>query len=184
VSNHIIASNKDACLGAVKRLNSQREIADCEYLGSYWRGEADDLARNLAAMFCQFQSRSGNSHRPRAFVWGGEATVTVRGKGKGGRNGEEALAALETIAACRSRYATVAFFATDGIDGKTDSAGAIIDPLTLDKARNLKVDPKSFLQNNDSYTFFRKVGSSLIITGPSGTNVNDIGIAILRARTD
>ena len=108
-------------------------------------------------------------------VAGGETTVTVRGKGLGGRNQELALSAalnLEESAEC-----VIACFSTDGVDGPTDAAGAIIDGSTLKRARLLGLDPEKYIMNNDSYSFFLKLGD-LIYTGPTGTNVNDLSVII------
>ncbi len=176
VSNHIIASNKDACRAITEKLSRGRT---CNYLGSSWRGEASDLARNLVGLFCQDSISSENNESVQSFVWGGEATVTVRGTGVGGRNQEEALSALASLGDCSSRSLTVAFFATDGIDGNTNCAGAIVDADSYRRAKKMHLSLKTFLSNNDSNSYFRKLRSSLIISGPTGTNVNDIGIAIV-----
>jgi glycerate 2-kinase len=180
VSNHIIASNRDACMAAIRNLKTSKAVRSVNYLGSYWHGEAVVLAQNLAGFLCH----GGDQNRGlvQAFVWGGEATVTVHGNGKGGRNQEQALAALEIIGTCE-RKITAAFFATDGVDGKTDAAGAVIDCEIFSLAKKKKLDCNAFLRNNDSNTLFKKLGDSLIITGPSGTNVNDVGIALVRLRT-
>ncbi|MBN1312065.1 MAG: glycerate kinase [Anaerolineae bacterium] len=114
--------------------------------------------------------------RPLCYLMGGETSVTVHGEGRGGRNQELALAAaihldgLEKVA--------LAAFATDGVDGPTDAAGAIVTGETCARARTLGMDAQEYLNNNDSYTFFDRLGSS-IRTGPTGTNVNDVTIALI-----
>jgi hydroxypyruvate reductase len=113
--------------------------------------------------------------RPCCWLLGGETTVTVHGKGKGGRNQEIALAAA--IAIDGLERVAIAAFSTDGIDGPTDAAGAIVSGETCAHARALGVDPQAALNDNDSYTFFQQVGG-LIQTGPTGTNVNDIAVMI------
>jgi glycerate-2-kinase len=112
-------------------------------------------------------------------VVGGETTVSVRGGGVGGRNMEVALAASEGIEGMAS---VVAALATDGIDGPTVSAGAIVDGSTLVRAKARGLEPSKYLSENDSYTFFQSLGDAFI-TGPTGTNVNDL-IIILVADTE
>src|SRR5262249_45299182 len=106
---------------------------------------------------------------------GGETTVTVRGKGFGGRNQEFVLAAA--IALQNSGPWTILSAGTDGIDGPTDAAGAIADERTLARARDLGLDPRSYLKRNDSYHFFKPL-DSLITTGPTGTNVMDVRLLL------
>jgi glycerate-2-kinase len=109
----------------------------------------------------------------------GETTVRVTGQGRGGRNQEFALAAamaIERAAWC------VASVGTDGVDGPTDAAGAWVDGLTLDRARRLGLDPMAYLHDNDSWSFFRRVGGH-IATGPTDTNVGDVQIVLIPAGT-
>ncbi len=107
---------------------------------------------------------------------GGETTVTVSGGGRGGRNQELTLAAA--IALDGAEGIAVVSFATDGIDGPTDAAGAIATGQTCARARALGLDPQAYLDDNDSYTFFEQVGG-LIRIGPTGTNVNDVMFALV-----
>jgi glycerate 2-kinase len=179
VSNIIIANNSDACFAAMQKL--KRASRSIQYLGSSWIGEADSLAKNLSGQFCE--GNFGGGSRRMIFVWGGESTVTVRGSGKGGRNQQQALSSIEQIARCPSRYMTLAFLGTDGVDGNSESAGALVDSDSLKRATRKKLSIEGFLRNNDSNTFFEKLGASLINTGPTGTNVNDIGIAIVDGRS-
>jgi hydroxypyruvate reductase len=104
-------------------------------------------------------------------VLGGETTVTVRGRGRGGRNQELALAAALRIAGLSD--VTVVSLATDGNDGPTDAAGALVEGTTLERARQLGLDPYQALADNDSYAFFEQLGD-LLLTGPTNTNVNDL----------
>ena len=108
-------------------------------------------------------------------VAGGETTVTVRGQGAGGRNQELALSALLNLKG--SEDCVIASFSTDGVDGPTDAAGAIVDCSSLKRARQLGLDPEKYLKNNDSYNFFLKLGD-LIFTNATGTNVNDISVIV------
>lgn len=109
-------------------------------------------------------------------LWGGETTVTVKGAGKGGRNQELALAA-----ACefnnKSIDAVLLSGGTDGIDGPTDAAGGWVTPGTVTKARSMGVDPHAALEENDAYHCLKAV-DQLLVTGPTHTNVMDIGIGI------
>jgi len=102
--------------------------------------------------------------------------VTVTGKGVGGRNQELALAAISKINGING--AVLASMSTDGIDGPTDAAGAIVDGKTLAKAVKRGLAPEEFLAENDSYNFFSKL-EDLIFTGQTGTNVNDITVIVV-----
>ncbi len=118
----------------------------------------------------------------RCLLSGGETTVIVHGNGKGGRNQELALAfAIETAG---TPGVTLLSAGTDGTDGPTDAAGAVVDGLTAQRARELGVHPEPYLGNNDSYTFFSKLDAldnekHLLVTGPTGTNVMDIQILLI-----
>jgi hydroxypyruvate reductase len=110
-------------------------------------------------------------------VSSGETTVTVTGPGKGGRNQEFALASVESLAELGGP-AALASFGTDGVDGPTDAAGAIIDSVSLERARSAALAPERFLSANDSYAFFDALGD-LIRMGPTGTNVGDLQVLLL-----
>jgi glycerate 2-kinase len=140
-------------------------------------GEAREVARVHAAIAREIQASRRPVPRPGCVVSGGETTVTVRGKGFGGRNQEFALAAAIDIAGLRD--AVIFSGGTDGTDGPTDAAGAIADGTTLARAQNLGLDAATFLRNNDSYHFFEATGD-LIKTGPTGTNVADIQLILLK----
>jgi glycerate 2-kinase len=117
---------------------------------------------------------------PICIVAGGETTVAVQGSGRGGRNQEIVLAAC--VALDGAPGITVGSIGTDGVDGPTDAAGAIADESTLERAAARGVDPHHALEQNDSYTFFDATGD-LIRTGPTGTNVNDVQVALIVAPT-
>ncbi|MFQ5398372.1 MAG: glycerate kinase [Anaerolineae bacterium] len=115
----------------------------------------------------------------RCYILGGETTVTVHGEGAGGRNQELALAAALSLAGCPRTV--VASVATDGEDGTTDAAGAVVTGETVAAAQTCGLDPAEFLSHNDSYTFFdrlaqegRTMSGGHVKTGPTGTNVNDL----------
>ena len=109
-------------------------------------------------------------------IAGGETTVTIRGPGKGGRNQEFALAAAIEIDGLPETV--VLSGATDGTDGPTDAAGAIVDSTTLMRAAEKELDPNEFLRQNDSYHFFQELGD-LLMTGPTGTNVMDLYLVLV-----
>ncbi len=116
------------------------------------------------------------TRKPSCLIAGGETTVTVKGNGKGGRNTELALAfSLEVEG---KDGITLLAAGTDGTDGPTDAAGAIVDGTTAGKAREAGLEPPEYLGRNDSYTFFDRAGG-LLKTGPTGTNVMDIDIVLL-----
>jgi len=122
--------------------------------------------------------RTAAAPRPLCVVSAGETTVTVTGKGKGGRNQEFTLAATQTLTELQLN-AVVASVGTDGIDGPTDAAGAIGDPTTMARARTAGIeDPGTYLRDNNTYAFFDRLGD-LIRTGPTRTNVGDIQIVLV-----
>jgi len=137
-------------------------------------------ARQVSVMFASIAkeiSISGNPVRkPAGLVAGGETTVTVTGKGLGGRNQELALAAVSRLQELDGTV--LASLSTDGIDGPTDVAGAIVDGVTLARAVKKGLAPEKYLADNDSYHFFSKLGD-VIFTGPTGTNVNDLLVIVV-----
>ena len=134
-------------------------------------GEAGVAGRWLAERARTIQASHPTG--PVCLISGGETTVTVSGQGKGGRNMELALAfALEIEG---QNGITLLSAGTDGTDGPTEAAGAIVDGQTIKSARKKGLHPEKFLRDNDSYTFFEQSGD-LLITGPTGTNVMDIQI--------
>jgi len=110
-----------------------------------------------------------------ALLFAGETTVTVKRKGKGGRNQELCLGAIEDIA--KLKNSCLVSIGSDGMDGPTDAAGSIIDNNSFAKAKKLKLDYKKYLRNNDSYPFFKKM-DELVFTGLTGSNVADIGVLV------
>ncbi len=154
---------------------------DTEVITAELQGEAREAARLLARKALQTRDDLGPGER-RCLLSGGETTVTVMGNGKGGRNQELALAFAIEIAGMDG--VTLLSAGTDGTDGPTDAAGAIVDGSTARKARELGVHPEVYLENNDSYTFFERFDSHSnekrhLMTGPTGTNVMDIQIILI-----
>ncbi|HLB25879.1 MAG TPA: glycerate kinase [Nitrospirota bacterium] len=173
VDNVIIASNRTA-------LGKAKEVA--EYLGysslifeSPVQGEAREAAARLAREARKY--REGGGLLPACLIVGGETTVTIKGGGMGGRNQEMALA----FAAELQGYDGIAalFAGTDGTDGPTDAAGAFADGRTVGLAHEAGLIASDLLADNDSYHFFEQTGD-LFSPGPTGTNVMDIGIILVR----
>lgn len=128
----------------------------------------------------EFLSAIGKAHKdtdiPLAYIAGGETVVHLKGRGKGGRNQELALSAALAV----SGYDNIAVFSvgSDGTDGPTDAAGGYADGGTADRIRSAGIDPLSALENNDAYNAL-SAADSLIVTGPTGTNVNDISVVLI-----
>jgi glycerate-2-kinase len=146
------------------------------------RGEARAAASFLAAEAARIQSKLAPGHKV-CLLYGGETTVSVHGSGHGGRNQELALAFALAVAGRPGIELLSA--GTDGIDGPTDAAGAIVDGSTAARAAGLGLDAAAFLDDNDSYSFFnefdRRSGDRHHLkTGPSGTNVMDLQVILLR----
>jgi glycerate-2-kinase len=174
VHNVVVGNNRLASQTACTEFKSAG--LNTLLLTSMMEGEARHVGTVLSSIAREVSISDNPVHKPGAVVAGGETTVTVTGKGKGGRNQEVALAAgmklgnLDGVA--------VASLTTDGVDGPTDAAGAIVDGKTLAKAKRMGLSPEKFLAANDSYNFFSKI-SDLIFTGPTGTNVNDISLIVI-----
>jgi hydroxypyruvate reductase len=116
--------------------------------------------------------------RPVCVIASGETTVTVTGKGKGGRNQEFSLAMAQSLSMLGPRVAA-ASIGTDGIDGPTDAAGAIVDPTTFERAAAAGLAaPEDYLTDNNTYEFFNRIGD-LIRTGPTSTNVGDLQVILV-----
>jgi hydroxypyruvate reductase len=146
-------------------------------LGTGIAGEARAVGRAIAAEVRALTGRRRRGTLPIALLWAGETTVTVTGAGRGGRNQELALATARGIDGIPD--VCVAVLGTDGTDGPTDAAGGLVDGETAARARATGVDLEAALADNDSYTALDALGA-LIRTGPTGTHVNDIGVALIR----
>ncbi len=173
VQNHIIGDNV-ATVAALAQAARDAGLVTT-VLSTTFTGEARDAARKFGAIARKIRARQTTRRRPRCVIAGGELTVTVRGKGRGGRAQEFALAAALEIEGLE--HVWIAGFGTDGIDGPTDVAGAVADGQTVMRAKQMGLDPIRALSQNDSYSFFKKLGGH-IITGPTGTNVNDLYLLI------
>lgn len=169
VHSYVIANLPMAAAGMADRareLGFEVELTDLTV-----EGEARTVGQSLGRRAREL----GTVETPRCMIGGGETTVTVRGAGIGGRNTELTLAAALELASAEG--VAVAGLATDGDDGATGSAGAVATAETMARARTLNVDAVSALRNNDSGTFFSRVGG-LVLTGPTATNVADLHVLL------
>jgi hydroxypyruvate reductase len=170
----IVASNRQAlrASAAMARRLGYRTLV----LSTSIEGETREVAGMHGAIAREILATGQPVRPPACLLSGGETTVTVRGNGLGGRNQEFVLAAA--LALDRVGPVTVLSAGTDGIDGPTDAAGVIADSSILERAARLRLDARSFLDNNDSYHFFEPLGA-LIKTGPTGTNVMDLRVLLV-----
>jgi len=136
-------------------------------------GEARESA---VAHVRRVASEAGTLPRPFCVISSGETTVTVRGRGRGGRNQEFTLAMAGVLAELGENVAA-ASIGTDGIDGPTDAAGAIVDSTTLQRAHDARLAADDFLKDNNTYAFFERL-DDLIKTGPTATNVGDLQVIL------
>lgn len=175
VRNIVVGSNRLAAEAAAKKavaLGYHTMI-----LSTSIDGETQDVARVHAAIAKEISSFNRPLKKPACVISGGETTVVLKGKGKGGRNQEFALAAaiaLDGIDNC-----CIFSAGTDGTDGPTDAAGAVCDGKTLERARKKGLNAETFLHENNAYPFFEQL-NDLILTGPTGTNVMDLHILLVR----
>ena len=172
--NVVVGNNRSASLAACEHLKSAG--LNTLLLTSTMEGEARHVGVMLASIAREVFMSGHPVPKPASIIAGGETTVTVTGKGLGGRNQEIALAAALKLSSMDG--AVVASLSTDGVDGPTDAAGAIIDGKTLTRAAKMKLNPEEFLTENNSYNFFSRLGD-LIFTGPTGTNVNDVSVIVV-----
>lgn len=162
VYNFIIGTNKTACCAAQEKA---KELGlESIILSTKITGEAKNMGKFFGLIAKELK-------KPKAIIAGGETTVTVKGSGIGGRNQEFVLSSVAEIKGIKGL--AIASIGTDGIDGPTNAAGAIADGNTFYKAAEKNLDINAFLKENNSYYFFKPL-KDLIITGPTGTNVNDI----------
>jgi len=168
VFNIIIANNKTACEAAIEKAE------DLGYktilLSNKLKGEAKQVGKYLIDKVIKYSANA----KTIAFISGGETTVTVKGHGLGGRNQEIVLSSVFDL---NGRNIVFASFATDGVDGVCDAAGAIADSYTFLRAKRENKEPSLYLKENNSYEFFKSL-NDLLFTGYTGTNVMDIQIVV------
>lgn len=161
----IIAKPLDSLLASAEL--AQTEGVEAIVLGDAVQGDANAAAERHADIV---RRQCARKDHPLVIVSGGETTVRVTGSGKGGPNTQYALALALALGDVKGVFAIACD--TDGIDGTGRNAGALINPSTLRRAREAGLDPRNCLDNNDSYSFFERLGD-LVVTGPTLTNVND-----------
>jgi glycerate 2-kinase len=168
-SLHVVASVRDALAGAAReavRLGYRPRVVSDEVVG-----EAREVAGWIAGVV-----RQAMGSGPQALLFGGETTVTVRGDGVGGRSHELALALALELAGVDGFAALAA--GTDGIDGPTPAAGGFADAATVERGRRAGMDAEDALRRSDAHPFLRASGD-LLVTGPTGTNVNDLVVVLV-----
>jgi len=168
VETHFIATPQMA-LEAAAAVAREAGVAPV-LLGDRIEGEARDVGKVLGGIALQVRAHGQPAPAPCVLLSGGETTVTVRGKGRGGRNVEFLLSLAITLDGARDVHALAGD--TDGVDGQEEIAGALIGPDSLARAWALGMPPRAHLDDNDGHGFFERLGDSLV-TGPTLTNVND-----------
>ncbi len=176
VHNVLVGTNKESCQAAAEVL--EKRGYHSLILSTRLQGESREVGKILAGVCIGIRENHLPVAPPAAVVAGGETTVTVHGKGRGGRNQELVLSAALSIRGIPSIL--VSSIGTDGVDGPTGAAGAVADGTTVERGLRIHLDSDSYLRENNSYPFFERL-NDLVITGPTGTNVNDIFIAIVEA---
>ena len=176
----VIGSIKNAIASAMEKAMSLG--FDTEVITSKLQGEARDAARYLAARAIEVQNSLRSGDKPKCLISAGETTVTVKGNGIGGRNQELALSFAMEIEGIKG--ITMLSAGTDGTDGPTDAAGAFVDGNTIVSARELGIVPEIYLENNNSYSFFKRLDfvskrRHHLITGSTGTNVMDMQVILV-----
>ena len=172
--NVIIGSNIIAVTAAKEKA---RELGyNCLILSTFIHGETEEVAKVHTAMAKEILCSGNPLQKPACVISGGETTVTIEGKGLGGRNQEFVLAAAIDIEDIEG--VVVLSGGTDGTDGPTEAAGAIADGSTIRRGRELGLDAYAYLCDNDSYNFFKPLGD-LLMTGPTHTNVMDLRLVLV-----
>lgn len=172
---HIVASAATSLEAA--RLEAERAGVASSILSSSMEGEASVVGTVLSSLVREMRERARPFPPGSALLSGGETTVTLKGVGRGGRNTEFLLALAIGIDGLENISALAAD--TDGIDGSEGNAGAFADGTTVERMRQMGVDPIAYLMNNDAYSAFEAIGD-LFFSGPTGTNVNDFRAIFVR----
>jgi hydroxypyruvate reductase len=177
VSTSLIGDNASAAEAAAEKARALGY--ETRVLTTWLEGEAREAGRFLAALGKELAARGQPLTLPACYILGGETTVTLRRLGgSGGRNQELALAAALALDDPRWSVITLAAMGTDGIDGMTEAAGALVDGTSAARARAAGLDPAGSLDRHDSATYFAALGDR-IVCGPTGTNVNDLALVLV-----
>ncbi len=173
---HVILASNIMALKAAEQ--KAKELGyNALILSSAIEGETKVVAQVHTAIAKEIRASGNPISKPACIISGGETTVTIKGKGLGGRNQEFVLASATEIAGMSDTV--ILSCGTDGTDGPTDAAGALADGLTIQRAEKLGMQAMEYLWNNDSYHFFEKL-DDLIKTGPTNTNVMDVRLLLVR----
>lgn len=172
--NFLVGTNRIALEAAAKQAVSL--FYHTEILTDTLSGEANEKAEELVQ-----QIKNYKGPKPACLLLGGETTVTIKNKGKGGRSQQFVLAALQALQQSNTSLQDIVLLSagTDGTDGPTDAAGAVIDGDVATTAQQLQLDAQHYLQQNNAYPFFQQTGG-LVITGATQTNVMDIVVILLQ----
>jgi len=173
--HHEILGNNQIATQAGK-LKAEKEGFTSEVINNQLQGDAREVGKKLGSLIREVRKKYSQLEKPICLIAGGESTVIVQGNGLGGRNQEVALACAMEIEGLKN--VCMVALATDGEDGPTDAAGAIITGETIMAARLIGLNPEESLANNDSYHFFERI-DCLIKTGSTGTNVNDLNFLFI-----
>jgi len=176
VSNFVVGSNILALQAAAEK--AQEFGYETLILSSMIEGETREVALVHSAIAKEVVKTGRPLPPPACIISGGETTVTIKGKGLGGRNQEFCLAASLDLVEIAPRVVILSG-GTDGNDGPTDAAGAVVDPLTVGRGKAMGMEAGEFLADNDAYHFFEKTGD-LLVTGPTNTNVMDVRLVLVR----
>ena len=176
VTNLVIGNNAVA-VDAAGQMAERLGYSHAMHAATTLEGSAEEIGRSLADMALHMRRQAG----PDCLITGGEPTVKLAPsaiRGRGGRNQQLALAALQVLQSEGARDIAILSGGTDGEDGPTDAAGALVDAAVVAQAQTLKLDPLDYLARNDAYTFFEQT-DSLIKTGPTHTNVCDVRVVVV-----
>jgi glycerate 2-kinase len=168
--DHIVLANLETAVWAAHQ-EAQREGFQAIHLTSRLMGEASYVGQLLANLTHAIRLADTSLKQPICLIAGGETTVIVKGSGYGGRNLEIALSSVIGLSGVKN--VALVTFATDGGDGPTDAAGAVVTGISEDRAQKAGLDCRLFLEDNNSYNYFDPLGD-LIKPGPTFTNVNDL----------
>ena len=174
VDNRVIAT-AHASLEAAANFFTAQGVQPA-ILGDSVTGEAREVAKVYGALAREVQAHSNPWRAPVALISGGECTVTVKGKGHGGRCAEFLLSLAVDLDGATNIHALACD--TDGIDGSENNAGALLTPDALQRARSKSIDAAKLLDNNDGYGFFDAL-DDLVVIGPTRTNVNDFRVVLV-----
>ena len=171
VETHVTGSVRELCASA------SRAAEELGYKSFVITSYLSCIAREAGVMMADIAMHNKDSKESLAFIMGGETVVKLTGKGKGGRNQELALSAAPLLSSVEN--AAVFSVGSDGTDGPTDAAGGYVDSDTLSILKDKGIDVQKVLEDNDAYHALEKCGG-LVITGPTGTNVNDVSVLLIK----